>query len=138
MELKDIGKLILFIVICQMAGIIGSFFTFDAIPGWYATLMKPDFSPPNWVFGPVWTTLYAMMGIAAYLIYRKREELAQPALMVFGGQLALNSLWSIIFFGLQSPGLALICIIALLLMVPYLMWVSFATILNHQIWVLNP
>ena len=159
MEFKEIGKVLGFVILCQVAGLIGSFFTFDAIPGWYATLVKPDFSPPDWVFGPVWTALYTMMGIAAYLVFSKREKdrNAMPALAVFGGQLILNALWSIIFFGYQSPGLAFICIIALLimialtiyrfwgisktsayLMVPYLLWVTFATLLNYSIWVLNP
>jgi tryptophan-rich sensory protein len=159
MEIKEIGKALAFILICNMAGIIGSVFTFDAIPGWYATLAKPDFSPPNWVFGPVWTTLYTLMGIAAYLIYRKgygKKEI-KMALTVFGGQLVLNALWSILFFGLQSPMMAFICIIILLamilwcirlfwsiskaaalLMVPYALWVSFATVLNYSIWMLNP
>lgn len=158
MELKEIGKALAFIIVCQMAGVIGSVFTFDAIPGWYATLVKPDFSPPNWVFGPVWTTLYAMMGMAAYLVYRHIGSTgAKQTLLVFGGQLALNALWSIIFFGMRSPDLAFACIIALLaaiaaticlfwkisrnaalLMVPYLLWVLFATALNYQIWMLNP
>lgn len=159
MELKEIGKAVAFIILCQMAGLIGSIFTFEAIPGWYAGLVKPDFSPPNWVFGPVWTTLYAMMGIAAYLVYsrRKKSPDAMPALAIFAGQLILNTLWSVIFFGYKSPALAFACIIALAfmiawtmarfwgvnrtaayLMVPYLLWVSFASILNYHIWMLNP
>ena len=157
MDLKDIGKLIIFIAICQMAGIVGSVFTFGAIPGWYATLVKPEISPPNWVFGPVWTSLYTLMGIAAYLAYQKSGELAHPAIIAFGGQLVLNTLWSIVFFGLQSPGLAFAVILTLLLaivltinlfwglskraaalMVPYLLWVAFASLLNYRIWVLNP
>lgn len=159
MELKEIGKALAFVLICNLAGLIGSVFTFDAIPGWYAGLAKPEFSPPNWVFGPVWTTLYTMMGIAAYLIHRKgmENDKVRMALMAFGGQLILNTLWSILFFGLRSPMLAFICIIILLamilwtirlffgiarvpalLMVPYALWVSFATVLNYSIWMLNP
>lgn len=159
MDLKEIGKALAFIIICQMAGIIGSLFTFQAIAGWYAGLVMPDFSPPNWVFGPVWTTLYTLMGISAYLVYRKgwgRKDV-QSALYVFGFQLILNALWSIVFFGLQSPAYALVCIFLLLLsilasmalfwridkvsallLLPYLLWVSFASILNYFIWILNP
>jgi tryptophan-rich sensory protein len=142
-----------------MTGIIGSFFTFDSISGWYADLAKPEFSPPNWVFGPVWITLYTMMGISAYLIYKKgfEKKNVKLALSFFGGQLILNALWSILFFGFQSPLAALICIIALLtmiiltivlfwrvsksaalLLVPYMLWVSFASVLNYFIWAFNP
>lgn len=159
MELKEIGKVLAFIIACQLAGVIGSVFTFEAIPGWYATLDKPAFSPPNWVFGPVWTTLYALMGISAYLIYRKgwTKTDVRLALAIFGAQLILNALWSILFFGLKSPALALACIALLLvaigasialfwridrraalLLVPYILWVSFAGILNYSIWTLNP
>jgi benzodiazapine receptor len=141
-----------------MAGIIGSVFTFDAIPSWYSTLQRPDFAPPNWVFGPVWTTLYTLMGISSYIVFRKglKKPQVRLALGVFGLQLGLNALWSILFFGLRSPILGLFCIIALLiaitativqfwklsrsasiLLVPYLLWVSFATILNYFIWALN-
>ena len=158
MNVKEMFTLFAFILLCQMAGIIGSFFTFDSIPGWYAGLVKPEFSPPNWVFGPVWITLYTLMGISAYIVYKKGFEKkdVKLALGLFGGQLVLNALWSIIFFGFQSPLSALICIIALLLMiistivlfwkisrnaallmVPYVLWVSFASILNHFIWLLN-
>ena len=158
MDLKDAGKLILAIIICNLAGIIGSFFTFTAIDSWYATLIKPEFNPPNWVFGPVWTLLYTLMGISLYIIWKKYEEGkdAKPALTIFSVQWALNALWSILFFGLQSPLYGLIGIIPLwisialmiksyyplsrnaaLLQIPYLLWVSFATILNASIWMLN-
>ncbi len=158
MKAKEIGLIILFVVVCQMAGIIGSVFTFDAIPGWYSTLERPDFAPPNWVFGPVWISLYTIMGISAYLIYRKGlgENGVKMALSVFGLQLGLNALWSILFFGLRSPLLGLICILALLssiiativlfsrhskaaalLLIPYVLWVSFATLLNYYILILN-
>ena len=158
MKPKEIAKLLGFIFLCQLAGIIGSVFTFQAIPGWYAQLVKPEFSPPNWVFGPVWITLYTLMGISAYMIYKKgfEKKNVKLALSFFGGQLILNALWSILFFGLQSPLSALVCIIALLLMIlatmvlfwrisknaallmiPYVLWVSFASILNYFIWALN-
>ena len=158
MKGKDMAVLAGFILLCLAAGAIGSIFTFQSIPTWYAGLNKPDFSPPNWVFGPVWTTLYIMMGIAAYLVYgqgMKKKE-AGFALTLFGVQLVLNTLWSILFFGLQNPLYGLVCIIALwlsiaatiwkfygisknagLLLVPYILWVSFASVLNLSIWMLN-
>lgn len=158
MEPKEIAKAIALIIICQSAGIIGSIFTFEAIPGWYAELARPDFAPPNWVFGPVWTTLYALMGISSYLVLRNGLERndVRMALGVFGVQLLLNTLWSVLFFGLRSPFYAFIEIIFLwfsifasiilfwrisrnagLLLVPYILWVSFAAILNFYIWILN-
>ena len=151
-------KLIIAIVVCQLAGVIGSIFTVSAIPTWYATLAKPALNPPSWVFGPVWTALYALMGIAAFLVWNQgwgRKDVRR-ALTVFGIQLVLNALWSIIFFGLHSPGWAFADIIALWLaivwtmvlfyriskpamwlLVPYILWVSFATYLNYSIYVLN-
>lgn len=147
-----------FILVCEMAGIIGSLFTFSAIPTWYATLAKPSFSPPNWVFGPVWTTLYALMGISAYMIWKTgwHKKEVKKALCVFAIQLLLNATWSIVFFGMKNPGLALINIALLwagivasillfsrvsrnaaLLLSPYLLWVSFASVLNFYIWMLN-
>ena len=158
MEPKEIAKAIALIILCQLAGIIGSVFTFQAIPGWYADLARPDFAPPNWVFGPVWTTLYTLMGISAYLVLRKglKRKGVRTALGVFGTQLVLNALWSILFFGLRSPFYAFIEIIVLwasiaasialfwkisktagLLLIPYILWVSFAAILNFYIWMLN-
>jgi tryptophan-rich sensory protein len=159
MNFKEILKVFGFILLCQTAGIIGSFFTFDSISGWYAGLVKPEFSPPNWIFGPVWITLYTLMGISAYMVYKKgfEKKKVKLALAFFSGQLILNALWSILFFGLQSPISALVCIILLLfmiistivlfwrisknaalLMIPYVLWVSFASILNYFIWALNP
>jgi len=95
--------LVFAIGVCEGAGVIGSFFTFPAITGWYATLVKPTFSPPNYLFGPVWTFLYFLMGVALYLVWIRKGDLKW-----FWVQLILNSLWSIIFFGLRSPALALI------------------------------
>ena len=151
-------KLLTSIIICEAAGILGSVFTTPAIPGWYAGLKKPSFSPPNWVFGPVWITLYALMGVAAYLIFKegweKRE--VRMAIAVFAVQLVLNSLWSFLFFGLRNPLLGLIDIVLLwllilvtiwkfyainktagLLLLPYIAWVSLATALNFAILRLN-
>jgi translocator protein len=151
-------KLIIAVGVSELAGVIGSFFTVSAIPNWYSTLVKPALSPPSWVFGPAWTTLYALMGIAAFLVWKygwERKDV-KTALGIFGIQLFLNAIWSIIFFGLQSPGWALVEIALLwfaivwtiavfykiskpaaYLLVPYLLWVSFATYLNYAIWTLN-
>ena len=155
---KKIIQLVASILICQMAGIIGVGFTTSAIPLWYSTLNKPSFSPPSWVFGPVWTILYAMMGIALFLIWTNKiqREKKQQAILVFSTQLFLNAIWSPVFFGLHSPFMGLIIIVLLwisilltiidfykisktaaALIVPYFLWVSFATILNFSIWQLN-
>lgn len=148
----DLPKLLLAVGVCLGAGIVGSAFTFDSIPTWYATLNKPFFSPPNWIFGPVWTTLYILMGISLYLVWKKR-----PIPMVFWVQLTLNAVWSIFFFGLKNPKLAFVDVIALWigifltikafykinkpagnLLLPYIAWVSFASLLNLAIIILNP
>jgi len=150
-------KLISSIVICQIAGIIGSFFTAKNIPVWYAGLKKPVFNPPNWVFAPVWITLYLLMGVSFYLIWIKSAEKdIKIPVILFIAQLILNSFWTIIFFGLKSPGFALfeililwililLCIIefypvsvtASLLLIPYILWVTYASILNYSLWRLN-
>lgn len=151
-------KLIGSILFCQLSGILGAFFTISAIPTWYADLTKPFFNPPNWLFGPVWTILYTLMGISLYLIWVKpiKLQLKKPAIRVFLLQLGLNFLWTPIFFGVQSPEWALINIIlmwlsivatiirfyslnavAAALLIPYLLWVSFASFLNASIVVLN-
>src|SRR3569832_1019040 len=108
MRLKKWLILACFIALCEGAGIIGSVFTVPSIPTWYATLIRPMFAPPNWVFGPVWTALFLLMGIAAFLVWQKgfRRHAVSFALGVFAAQLLLNVLWSIIFFGMQNPGLA--------------------------------
>ena len=143
--------LILCILICEGAGVIGTIFTIESIPTWYATLNKPFFSPPNFVFGPVWTTLYFLMGLSLYLVWKNRKIQKW-----FWIQLILNSVWSIIFFGLKNPLLGFIGIIflwtsivltiksfykfnktAAYLLIPYICWVSFATILNLSIVILN-
>ncbi len=151
-------KILISILICQLAGVIGSFFTTPSIPGWYAGIEKPSFSPPNWVFGPVWITLFILMGISLYLIWSQglENKKVKAALSIFGIQLILNTLWSFLFFGLHSPFYAFIGIIILwllilltvvkfyeihrkagLLLLPYIFWVSFAAILNFFIWRLN-
>jgi benzodiazapine receptor len=159
MKIRDVWKLVVSIVACLCAGIIGSIFTREAIPTWYATLEKPAFSPPNWLFAPVWTILYLMMGISAFLVWRRGLENRQVrvALIVFLIQLILNALWSVVFFGLEAPFYGVVVIIALwiailftvlkffkvslwasVLLWPYLLWVSFAAILNVSVWLLNP
>lgn len=158
-NLYEILKLIISIIICQLAGVIGSVFTTPAIPTWYVTLIKPPFTPPNWVFAPVWTGLYFLMGISAFLVWRKGIDNPQVnlALRFFIIQLVLNSIWSVLFFGLRSPLLGFIEIILLwffilliilyffkvsntagILLLPYILWVSFATVLNFSLWRLNP
>ncbi len=142
--------------LCFAAAAIGGAITATSVDTWYATLAKPWFNPPAWVFGPVWTVLYAMMAAAAWLVWRRGRGVARPALALFVVQLALNVGWSGLFFGLRSPGLALIEIVLLWLaiaataaafarhdkvaawlMLPYLGWVTFAAALNAAIWHLS-
>jgi tryptophan-rich sensory protein len=155
---NDILKLVVSIAVCQSAGVIGSLFTAPNIPNWYAALEKPSFTPPSWIFAPVWLSLYTLMGISAFLVWRK--GLSNPkvarALGVFLIQLILNALWSFLFFGLQSPLAGMIDIFFLLgviiltaalfyrisnvagiLLIPYILWASFATVLNVAIYSLN-
>jgi benzodiazapine receptor len=157
-KLREVVRLVVSIVVCQLAGGIGAIFTTPAIPTWYAGLNKPAFNPPNTVFFPVWTTLYALMGIAAFLVWRKglRERSVRVALGIFAIQLVLNTVWSIIFFGQQSLFGGLIAIVFLwiaivvnivafwriskvagALLIPYILWVSFASLLNYSLWMLN-
>jgi len=147
--------LIFSIALCESAGIIGSLFTFSAISTWYAFLVKPSFSPPNYLFGPVWVILYLLMGISLYLIWQKGKK-TFGLVKLFLIHLVLNSLWSIIFFGFKNLGLAFVEILILwgiilvlafkfykvnktaaYLLIPYQLWVSFATILNLSVWLLN-
>ena len=158
MKIKNIGQILLAVVICELAGMVGAIFTTPSIPTWYAGIVKPTFSPPNWIFAPVWTILFALMGIAAYLVYEKGtdKKAIKVALSIFAIQLILNTLWSIIFFGMHNPGIAFIEIIflwiailltiiaffkiskpAAYLLIPYILWVSFASFLNLSIWQLN-
>ena len=151
-------KYILSILVCLMAGFIGSFFTSPAIQGWYANVTKPSFNPPNWIFAPMWTLLFILMGIAVALVLSKGWSVpsVKIAVILFGVHLILNVLWSVFFFGMQNPALAFVEIIILWLMIalliflffkidmragwlmiPYILWVSFAAILNFAIWRLN-
>lgn len=143
---------------CQGAGVVGSFFTISAIVGWYQFLNKPAFSPPNWLFGPVWITLYTLMGISFYLVWSGGlgRKGARFAFWFFIAHLFVNAGWSIIFFGFHNIFMAFLVILLLLLMIvvliklfrplnrlasnlliPYFVWVSFATILNYSLMVLN-
>jgi benzodiazapine receptor len=151
-------KLIICLALTFSAALVGSLFTRDAVPDWYATLNKPFFTPPDWLFGPVWTILYLLMAISAFIVWQK--GLANPAvriaLILYLIQLILNALWSVIFFGLKLPlsafieilllwsaivftilAFARVSITASLLLVPYILWVSFAAVLNFFIWFLN-
>lgn len=146
-------RLVIAVVICELAGIVGSIFTTPAISEWYVTLPKPALAPPNWVFAPVWTTLFFLMGVALYFIWQKKWNTREKrlAILVFGTQLGLNMLWSILFFGYRNPALAFgeivflwLSIVATIyvfskisrpaawLLVPYLLWVSFASYLNFS------
>lgn len=154
LKVKSWPKLILSIIFAQSAGLIGTFFTINSIPNWYALLNKPTFSPPNWIFGPVWTVLYTLIGISLYRIWIKNKK---NSLKLFTFHLLLNAIWSPIFFGLKNLGLAFVIIIimditliviirrfikldklAAYLLVPYLLWISFASLLNLSFWKLNP
>jgi len=101
-----------FVLLCLAVGSIGGFATQHSIDTWYATLNKPSWNPPNWVFAPVWTLLYIMMGTAAWLVWKTRDRIG-PAMVLFFAQLAFNLLWSLVFFGLRSPGLALVEVVFL-------------------------
>lgn len=158
MFFKSLIKLVILILLCLATGWLGSLFTRSSIPNWYAELQKPAFNPPDWVFAPVWTALYIMMALSAFIVAGK--GLATPAvkiaLIAFVIQLILNALWTPIFFGAHLIFLALLEIILLwlailftivafykvsifaaVLLIPYLLWVTFATVLNGALWLLN-
>ncbi len=143
---------------CELAGVIGSVFTIPSIATWYAGLAKPSFTPPSWLFGPVWTALYLLMGVSLYLVWKRGigKRGVNSAITAFGTQLALNVLWSVLFFGLRKPLYGLICILALWIaiavtifksyrvsksaayaMLPYLAWVTIAMVLNFYVFKLN-
>lgn len=149
-------KLLLSLLIPQMAGLLGSLFTVSSIPVWYAGLNKPWFSPPNWIFAPAWLTLYFLMGISLYLNWVKKSKQSKYNVRLFFIHLFFNAIWSPIFFGARNPVLAFVVIIAILLsllimivkfwkvnrvsaflLIPYLIWISFATLLNYFIIILN-
>jgi len=151
------GSLIVFVAACLLVGSLGAISTASSVDTWYPGVTKPSWNPPNSVFGPVWTTLFIMMGVSVWLVWRRRHESeTRVAMIFFGGQLMLNALWSALFFGAQRPGWAAVEIVVLWLaiagtiaifariskpaawlLVPYLVWVSFATALNFAIWRLN-
>ncbi|MCX6724376.1 MAG: tryptophan-rich sensory protein [Candidatus Staskawiczbacteria bacterium] len=181
MKYNNLIKLLASVIICELAGVVGSFFTVSQIGTWYRGLNKPFFNPPNWIFGPVWTTLFILMGISLYMVwskkfvvkneldFRKKKAWNRWSQQFFNGkwqkaniviifilQLFLNVLWSIIFFGWHSLGAAFFELLMLwfaiiyliinfyrvskaaaYLLLPYILWVSFAGILNYLIWVLN-
>lgn len=156
--MPPVVKLLVSIAVSFAAGGIGSLATMPNIPTWYVALEKPFFNPPNWVFGPVWTLLYILMGVSLYLVWTSKGKKASKltAYRLFGVQLVLNALWSVVFFGLHQPWLAVVVIVSLLvtlvfttrafaayskaaawLLVPYMAWVSFATALNAGVALLN-
>jgi len=158
MKIGDVLKLAVSIVLPLACGFLGSLATRPAIEGWYSGLAKPAFAPPNWLFGPAWTVLYILMGIAAFIVWRRALAApgVKPALLVFLIQLALNLAWSWLFFALRSPLAGLVeigvlwCAILVtiilffrisapagILLLPYIGWVSFATALNGAIYFLN-
>jgi benzodiazapine receptor len=158
MDLSGVIELVVSILACFAAGGIGSLFTIKAIPSWYAGLKKPPYTPPKWAFGPVWTTLYILMGISVFLVWQKglATDGVLLAFTLFWIQLVFNALWSIIFFGMKSKGGGVIVITILwflilatmtatfrvsgwagALLVPYIIWVSIASYLNIGIWLLN-
>ena len=146
------------VAICLLIGFLSGFATQSSVNDWYAALNKPSFNPPNWIFGPVWTVLYIMMGIAAGIVWSKGfyHKWVKTALYHFGFQLLFNALWSVVFFGFQNPFWALLVILVLMmfilgtirwfnvvsrlaayLLIPYFLWVCFAALLNYRIWMLN-
>ncbi len=157
MKLNEILKLVASVILCQIAGFLGSLFTTPAIATWYATLKKPFFMPPNWIFSPVWISLFILMGISLFFVWRRTDyPKFKRAFILFFVQLIFNILWSVTFFGLKSPLLGLVDIILLwiailltiqnflkiskmagVLLLPYLLWVSFAALLNFSLWFLN-
>ncbi len=155
MHMKNPIKFCIAIALPLLAGGLGALFTTEAVQNWYPLLNKPFFSPPSWLFGPVWTLLYILMGIACYRVWTSTKKYT-TAINIYWGQLFFNAIWSPLFFGLRSPILGLIDIVLMLLLIittlitfyridkiaaylliPYLAWVSFATLLNASIWWLN-
>ena len=155
---KQLTYIAISVTVCLTIGFLSSFATQSSVNDWYLELNKPSFNPPNWIFAPVWTVLYIMMGVAAGIVWAKGfyHIWVKTALYHFGIQLLFNALWSIIFFGFKNPFAALLVILALLvlliftikwfkvvsttaayLLIPYLFWVCFATALNYKIWELN-
>lgn len=155
---KKLIRILIAVAVCLFIGFLSGFATQSSISDWYVTLKKPDFNPPNWIFAPVWTVLYILMGVAAGIVWNKGvyHKWVKTALYHFIFQLLFNAAWSVVFFGFRKPFYAFLVIIILLiliiltikwfrivnktaayLLIPYLLWVSFATILNFSIWQLN-
>ncbi|NYT02868.1 MAG: tryptophan-rich sensory protein [Methanosarcinales archaeon] len=156
-QLKDAGPLGLSVMVCLLAGFGGSLLTAASVSTWYAGLNKPGFTPPNWAFMPVWTVLFVLMGISAFLVWRSGHPRARGALALFAAQLVVNVTWSGAFFYLQSPPAGMAVVLALwvlilatmvrfrpisraaaYLLLPYILWVSLAAAMNFGIWRLNP
>lgn len=158
MDLSSVIKLVISILACFVAGGIGSLFTLKAIPGWYVSLKKPPYTPPNRVFGPVWTTLYILMGLSVFLIWQQnlKTNIVFIAFILFWVQLLINALWSVVFFGMKFKRGAVIIIVILWLLIlatiitsfqisawagslliPYILWVSLALYLNIGVCLLN-
>jgi len=158
MKARGMVGLVVAVLIPLLVGALGSVATSSAIPSWYQRLEKPSWNPPNWLFGPAWTVLYVLMGVASWLVWRsdRKRGVVRVGLGLYGFQLALNLLWTVIFFGWRKPGAAFVEIFVLAgaivatmtmffrvkpiagwLLVPYLLWVSFASTLNGAIWQLN-
>ena len=155
--MKKIWKLVISLLLPFLASAIGGLFTASSVSTWYVELSKPSFNPPSWIFGPVWTLLFILMGISLYLVYTSpSSKIRTIALILFAVQFVFNVLWSYLFFGINRPDLAFAEIIILLgliiattiyffrvnkisgyLLIPYILWVSFASILNFSIWRLN-
>lgn len=156
--MKNYFKLVLSIIGCLLVGYFGTIFTTLSLYTWYANLIKPPFNPPGYLFGPVWTILYVLMGISFYLVWKKgvASKRNREAVYTFIVQLGLNALWTPVFFGFRNTFWGLIVLIILLvyivktilaflkinktaayLLLPYLIWVCFATILNFSVWYLN-
>jgi len=155
----SIYKIVVAVGVSELTGVLGALFTYPSLSTWYASLQKPSFVPPNWIFFPVWVTLYTLMGIAAYLVWDKglRARAVRTSLSLFALQLVLNFLWTFIFFGLHSLLYGLVEIVMLwivialtmisfsrvskaagLLLLPYIVWISIAGTLNYYLWLLNP
>lgn len=158
MKINNTIRFLFSIIICQLAGIIGSIFTAPSVQTWYAALQKPSFTPPDWIFAPAWIFLYLLMGISLYIVWKEglKKKIVKTGVSIFAVQLILNSAWSFLFFGIRNPFLAFIEIImlwtaifltmlvffrikkeAFYLLLPYLLWISFALVLNFSIWRLN-
>ena len=157
-SIPSVWKLIIAILVCEGVGLLSGFLTRNEMTTWFATLNKPSWNPPSWVFGPVWTTLYLLMAISVWLVWKSHysDRRKESAMTIFAVQLFFNFCWSIIFFSYHSPAWAFVDIllliitivmtmisfssmskVATLLLVPYLLWVCFASFLNYTIWSMN-